>query len=292
MNFLQKYQEAKHEKRSVLCVGLDPASPYQRKDTKGAIPEKYFTSASEIEGMMNFCLDMIEKTKGSAIAYKLNMQYAIPFSLSDYKRITNATKKARAIAILDIKLGDIGTSNDACFYWAAQAGFDAVTFSPFAGNIEEASRSARARGMALIVLTLMSNPEAGTFMRAPVSKSPVEWDSNMMGGAATPKIKDPMPAYLWIAQEIARCGAEGAVVGATNTQAHELKQIRELAGKGVVFLVPGVGAQGGDAERAIMHGGENLLINVGRDIIYADNPKKAAEEHSRKFNDLIARKSP
>ncbi|MFA6036396.1 MAG: orotidine 5'-phosphate decarboxylase / HUMPS family protein, partial [Candidatus Micrarchaeia archaeon] len=158
MNLLQKYQAAKQEKKSVLCVGLDPASPYFRKGEKNAIPEQYFGSASEIEGMMGFCLDMIEKTRNTAIAYKLNAQYALPFSLSDYKRITAAAKKSRALAILDIKLGDIGASNDACFYWAAQAGFDAVTFSPFAGNLAEAAKLSKARNIGLFVLTLMSNP--------------------------------------------------------------------------------------------------------------------------------------
>jgi orotidine-5'-phosphate decarboxylase len=271
MNLLQKYQAAKQEKKSVLCVGLDPASPYFRNEPKASIPAQYFSSASEIEGMMSFCLDIIEKTRGQAIAYKLNAQYALPFSLSDYKRITAAAKKSRALAILDIKLGDIGASNDACFYWAAQAGFDAVTFSPFAGNIAEAARSAKARNIGLFVLTLMSNPEAGTFMRA--------------------NLAEGQPAYLWIAQEIAKNGIEGAVVGATNTHALELKQMRELAGRGVIFLVPGVGAQGGDALNIILHGGENLLINVGRDIIYSQNPKKAAEDYSRKFNELISKRS-
>lgn len=270
MSLLQKYQSARHEKKSVLCVGLDPATPYMRKDSKSAIPSQYFSTASELEGMMAFCLDMIEKTKGPAIAYKLNAQYGLPFSLADYKRITSAAKKARALTILDIKLGDIGSSNDACLYWAAQAGFDAITFSPFAGNLAEAARLSKARNIGLFVLTLMSNPEASTFMRA-----------NLAG----------TPAYLWIAQELARHGIEGAVVGATNTQALELKQMREIAGKGVVFLVPGVGAQGGDAANVIMHGGENLLINVGRDIIFSQNPKKAAEEYARKLNDLMGRHS-
>ena len=269
MALLGKYLAARRAKDSVLCVGLDPASPYMRKGEQ-AVPAEYFRTASELEGLLTFCLEIVEKTGKWAVAYKLNAQYALPFSLADYKRITAAIKKQNSFAILDIKLGDIGSSNEACFYWAAQAGFDAVTFSPFAGNVSEAARQARERGLGLFVLTLMSNPEAGTFMRAPIANA-----------AGTTQ-----PAYLWIAQEIAKNGIEGAVVGATNTTALELKQIRDTVGKDVIFLVPGIGAQGGDAERIFGHGGENLLINVGRSIINSSNPRKAAEDFCANFRGM------
>lgn len=267
MSLLTKYLAARRAKNSVLCVGLDPASPYMRKGAQ-AVPADYFKTASELEGLLSFCLEIVEKTGKHAAAFKLNAQYALPFSLADYKRITGAVKKQGAFSILDIKLGDIGSSNEACFYWAAQAGFDAVTFSPFAGNVGEAARQARERGLGLFVLTLMSNPEAGTFMRTPIAAA---------GG---------MPAYLWIAEELAKNGIEGAVVGATNTTALELRQIRDAVGKDVIFLVPGIGAQGGDAERIFGHGGENLLINVGRSIINAPNPRKAAEEFCLNFRGM------
>ena len=268
MALLNKYLNARREKNSVLCIGLDPASPYMRQGGQ-AVPVNYFKTASELEGLLSFCLEIVEKTGKWAAAFKLNAQYALPFSLAEYKRITSAIKKQGSFSILDIKLGDIGSSNEACLYWASQAGFDAITFSPFAGNIGEAAKQARERKLRLFVLTLMSNPEAGTFMRAPLAAA---------GGK---------PAYLWIAKEIAKNGIEGAVVGATNTTALELKQIREAAGKDVMLLVPGIGAQGGDAERIFGHGGENLLINVGRSIINAPNPRKAAEEYCMKFRGMI-----
>ncbi|VVC04434.1 Orotidine 5'-phosphate decarboxylase [Candidatus Burarchaeum australiense] len=266
MTVLSKYLSIRRQKDSVLCVGLDPASPFMRKGEQ-AVPADYFKTASELEGLLSFCLDIIEKTGKYAVAFKLNAQYALPFSLAEYKRITSAIRKQNAIAILDIKLGDIGSSNEACFYWASQAGFDAVTFSPFAGNIVEAARQARERNLGLFVLTLMSNPEAGTFMRSIL---------------ATGK-----PAYLWIAEELAKNGIEGAVVGATNTTALELKQIRDAVGKDVIFLVPGIGAQGGDAERIFGHGGENLLINVGRSILTAPNPRQAAEDFAFNFRGMM-----
>jgi len=265
LGLLKKYLAIKAEKDGNLCVGLDPASPYMRKDAS-TVPGDYFKSSSELEGLLSFTLDVIEKTGLWATAFKVNAQYAIPFSLAEYKKMTSAIKKEGALAIFDIKVNDIGSSNEACFYWAAQAGFDAVTYSPFAGNVGEAATQAHARNIDLFVLTLMSNPDAKVFMRS--------------------KIENGKPGYEWIASQIAQHKCAGAVVGATNTTAQEIKRIRELAGEDVIFLVPGVGAQGGDAERIFLNGGENLLINVGRSIIYSKNPRKTAEEYVKRFRNL------
>jgi len=59
---------------------------------------------------------------------------------------------------LDHKLGDIGSTNESALFWISDMGFDAFTFSPFAGNIETTVDTAHKRDLGVIVLTLMSNP--------------------------------------------------------------------------------------------------------------------------------------
>jgi orotidine-5'-phosphate decarboxylase len=49
------------------------------------------------------------------------------------------------------------------------------------------------------------------------------------------------------------------------------------------MLVPGIGAQSGDPEKVIRAGGTNILINVGRDIIYSANPRRKSEEYCQLF---------
>jgi orotidine-5'-phosphate decarboxylase len=77
------------------------------------------------------------------------------------------------------------------------------------------------------------------------------------------------------------------VVGATYPE--EMKKIREIVGD-MIFLVPGIGAQGGNLEEVIMNGlnsnGGGLIINSSRGIIFSENPKKEAQklcEEIRKY---------
>ncbi|MCX6778019.1 MAG: orotidine 5'-phosphate decarboxylase [Candidatus Micrarchaeota archaeon] len=200
------------------------------------------------------------------------MQYVMPLSLDDYKKINSAAHAAGLISILDNKLGDIGASNEAGIYWAAQAGFDALTFSPFAGNIEETTGFAHDKNLGIIVLTLMSNPEAKYFMR-----------DNAIGGKK---------GYEWIAHEIGRCGSDGAVVGATNKDTDAIAQIRKAIGQEKVILIPGVGAQGGDLKSTHSAFGRNILVNVGRAVLYAKNPGTAAKEYNEMLNGLVTYPRP
>ena len=69
----------------------------------------------------------------------------------------------------------------------------------------------------------------------------------------------------------------GLVVGAKDMEG--LKILRNAL-PDLPFLVPGVGAQGGDLKEVVQYGrnkaGTGLLVNVGRDIIYTDSGKKFA----------------
>ena len=53
-----------------------------------------------------------------------------------------------------------------------------------------------------------------------------------------------------------------------------------------MFLIPGIGAQKGDAEKVIKTAGKNILINVGRAIIYSESPAEKAEQYNTRFNEI------
>jgi len=246
--FLQKYLKAREEKNSTLCIGLDPALPGLRKEN--TMPDN---------NVMSFCLDIIEKTSPHACAFKLNSQYILfNLNMEQLQELNQKIHGSGSISILDHKLSDIGSSNLAAIHSASKAGFDAITFSPFAGNIKEAINQCHSNGLGIFVLTLMSNPEARIQKEFVLSGTPI---------------------YQWIATEAK--DADGLVVGLTNNATEtEIRKIREIAGKDKILLCPGLGAQGGSADK-LPEG--NSLVNVGRDIIYSKDPAKKASEFGQQL---------
>ncbi|GAG14728.1 unnamed protein product, partial [marine sediment metagenome] len=158
-DFLRKYQKARDEKDSILCAGFDPAIPNQRE--KNTLPEKYFKDNKSVEeGILAFFEEFLESVQDYCCAIKPNNQYIFHMGLKSYQKMNLMIHEQGLISILDQKIGDIGSTNDSGFYWMNKMGFDAVTYSPFAGNIAESLNAAHKVGMGLITLTLMSNPDA------------------------------------------------------------------------------------------------------------------------------------
>lgn len=266
MGFFEKYQSAVKRKNSVLCVGLDPVSIFQQD--MGATPRKYFEKKGEAEALHDFCLDLIAQTKASACAYKLNAQFALPFSATQLQSLGSAIAEAGAVSIFDNKLSDIGSSNDAALYWVKRTEFDALTLSPFAGNVLETTAEAHKTGLGVFVLALMSNPGAQYFMK----------DSVVEG----------KKGYEWIFEQGQKADADGYVVGATNPP-ELLREAKARAGDRSIFLVPGIGKQGGDAKAALDILGGNVLLNVGRDILNAEDPAQKASSYRQMFNEWLGR---
>jgi orotidine-5'-phosphate decarboxylase len=262
MPFLDEYLKAREEKNSVICLGLDPALPDQRRTD--VIKKIYAGDAGD--AILQFCLETIEATAEYCCAVKANTQYIL-FALSPSKlEILNQTIHDHGmLSILDHKLGDIGPSNESAIYWASKCCFDALTFSQYAGNIREATDMAHHQQMGIFILDLMSNPEAAGFQK---------------------KAKfNTTSFYMRVAEDAKHAGSDGIVVGATgHVTEREIQKIRKTVGEDIIILFPGVGSQGGDIKKVLKNGGENILVNVGRGIIYSDNPAATA----RKYFKLIA----
>jgi len=266
MSFRERLGALASEKDTVLCVGLDPALPSQR--AKNVISTRYLEGRDENAARLAFCLDIIEETDDFCCAYKPNQQYVAGFTSSEHNELTKAIRRAGAVSILDYKLSDIGDTLESALYHFAKWGYDAFTFNPYMGNIEIAVRLAHAQRppIGVFILALTSNPEAVRYQK-----------EALLGGR---------PLYEAVAEDIRRHGAEGCVVGATaHVGEDEIRRMRGITGPETVFLVPGVGSQAGDPEKVLRAAGENLIINVGRDIIYAQDPMGAAERYWRLFKE-------
>jgi len=258
------------EKDTVLCIGLDPALPEQRK--RQVIPNRYLSEGDENERRLAFCLGIIKETNVSCCVFKPNQQYIAGFTGKDHLELTSAIRESNAISILDYKLNDIGDSMESAFFHIGRWGYDAITFNPFLGNMERAVTIAHGLSpqIGLIVLTLTSNQEAIKYQKeATIGNKPL---------------------YQDIALDVKRHNADGCVVGATgHVTEDEMRKVREIVGEDKVLLIPGIGAQKGDPQKAMGAGGQLMLINVGREIIYSDNPHAKALEYNKLLNAMRKR---
>ena len=256
--FYEKYLKATKDKGSHININLDPALPKQRNEN--VVPERY-VSEDDAETLLNFSLDIIEQVSDYCCSIKPNTQYYLGHT-NILEKIAKKTRHEGMLAILDHKLSDIGSTNGSALYWIQKMGFDAFTFSPFAGNIQKTVEKAHEKNLGMIVLTLMSNPEA----------------EKMMINTSV----DRQPYYMYAAKTVKEAEADGCVVGLTCfVEDKYIKNIQQTVGEKVVFLLQGIGPQGGQANK--IRYVQNPLVSLGRAVIYSDNPRKAVKGYHNIF---------
>ena len=240
---------------SVLCLGLDP--------DPARLPAGF---SPDVAGVERFVTLVIEAAGPSAAAIKPNLAFYEALGsegMAALERI-RARIPADIPVVIDAKRADIGST--AARHAVAifdRLGADAVTVNPYPGGkaieplLERTDRYA-------YVLCRTSNPEAAEFQNLVV--------------AADPSIDAPAEAlHMRVARRAATWGPGGTVglvVGATApTELHEIRAVAPTLG----FLVPGIGAQGGEIEPVLRDGpatatpaaggaGRGLLVNVSRGI--------------------------
>ncbi|MGE5265311.1 MAG: orotidine-5'-phosphate decarboxylase [Acidobacteriota bacterium] len=267
MAFADKVHAAQERTRSWVCLGLDP-DPER-------IPPAF---RAREDGMVAFNRAVIDATRDCVCAYKPNLAF---YLTRGSKGIDILAQTIDAIprdmpVVLDAKFGDIESSAKGYAHFAFDVlGADAVTASPYLGGdalapfIDYADR-------AVFVLAHTSNPGSSIFQDA-------------SGGMEA--------LYLRVARFAASLkskGEVGLVVGATFPE--QLRAVR-AANPGAIFLIPGIGTQGGSLAEAVDFGeneqGIGPLINVSRSILYAsggDDFAEAARAAARKMMDDINRK--
>jgi orotidine 5'-phosphate decarboxylase subfamily 2 len=243
---------------SVLCLGLDP--------DPAALPAGF---PATIAGIERFCRLLVERAGPYAAAIKPNLAFFEAYGASGIaalERIRAAIPAAIPV-VADAKRGDIGST--ARFQAVALfdvLGADAITASPYVGAeglgpfLERADRYT-------YILCRTSNPGSD------------ELQGLVVEGQPKAGLPDE-PIYERVARRVATWGPGGTVglvVGATAPL--EMERIRAIV-PGLGFLVPGVGAQGGEVRPVLQHGpavappaagrtGGGLLVNVSRGIARA-----------------------
>jgi orotidine-5'-phosphate decarboxylase len=249
-------------KRSLLCVGLDTE--------EHLVPEHFRAESHPVRA---FNEAIVEVTHDVAVAYKLNLAFYEALGdqgwLDLEATIAYIRSKGDCFIIADAKRGDIG--NTARKYAEAfydKLDVDAVTLAPYMGRDSIAPFMGRP-GKWGIVLGITSNPGAEDFQFIP-----------------TP---DGRPLHQVVMERCAEWGTPDElmfVVGATRPEV--LAQARRSAPRHF-FLVPGVGAQGGDLNAVLdagMTADGGLLINSSRGILYAGKGKDAIPAARRAAQDL------
>jgi orotidine-5'-phosphate decarboxylase len=266
VGFFDKLERAAQRNGSLLCVGLDP-DPAQMP----------------VSDVAAFNRAIIEATAGLVCAYKPNLAFyeALGERGLAALRDTLAAIPPDIPVIADGKRNDIG--NTARAYARAlfdELGVDAATVNPYLGG-DAVEPFLEREEKAAFILCRTSNPGARDLQDLLVTAP---------GGG------EARPLFEMVAEMARRWnsrGNVGLVVGATYPE--ELKRVRRLCPE-MTFLVPGVGAQGGDVAAVMGNGldkaGRGLIINVSRQVLYASREKDfavAAAGAARQLRDEIAR---
>jgi orotidine-5'-phosphate decarboxylase len=274
MTFLDMLRGAEQRNASLLCVGLDP--------DPARFPAALRGDASRIH---DFCAAIVDATADLAIAFKPQIAYFAAHRAEDQleRLIAHIRRTAPHVpVILDAKRGDIGSTAEQYAIEAFERyGADAVTLSPFMG-FDSVEPYLRHHGKGAFLLCRTSNPGGDDLQ-----------NQRLAGVDGQPLLYEHIARLAqgpWN-----RNGQLGLVVGATYPS--ELERVRALAPT-LPLLIPGVGAQGGDAVatvRAAWRGDAAqttgpVVVSSSRAILYASSGEDfaaAARQEAQRTRDVL-----
>jgi len=261
--FVRGYKQRALAVNSVLCVGLDPTPEH--------VPPAF---GDNLKGMEDYLYAVIEIAATKVPIVKL--QYACyaamgPGEIAMIPRLVRYALSQDLLVILDGKRGDVP---DTMEHYGnevfGQYGVDACTFNPFLGETFMPTKKTQSwmpwfsKGKCAISLIRTSNPEAKQLqdLRLEDGKLLYEHLAVLVGN--------------WnasVGEQTSGLGCVGGVVGATWPD--QARRCRALAGDDVFFLIPGYGAQGGDAAGAVI-----ALRNSRGDVMGTVNSSRAITLYS------------
>jgi orotidine-5'-phosphate decarboxylase len=274
MTFLEQLQGAERQNGSLLCVGLDPEPSKFPASMKGDASKIY-----------DFCAQIVDATADLAISFKPQIAYFAAHRAEDQleKLMAHMRRTAPHVpVILDAKRGDIGATAEQYAIEAFERyGADAVTLSPFMG-FDSVQPYLKHHGKGAFLLCRTSNPGGDDLQNqrlASVEGQPLLYE-HIAKLAQGP----------WNVN-----GQLGLVVGATYPV--EIERVRSLAPT-LPLLIPGVGAQGGDAVATIKAGYRQsqgvtsgaVIVSSSRAILYASSGPdfaQAARNEAMRTRDVL-----
>ena len=244
-NFIGSLSKLWASHNSLLCVGLDP--------NLSLMPPHL---SKRDDGVFEFCTAIMDATHDLVCAFKPQIAYFADTAKEEQLRAAIEYAKDRyphIPIILDAKRGDIGSTASMYAHEAFERfKADAVTINPYMGQ-DSAQPFLDRADKGVVVLCRTSNAGGA------------EFQDLLIDGA---------PLYERVAQNVVEHWNKNnncaLVVGATNP--NQMKRVRGIVGE-MPFLVPGVGAQGGDVA-ALLNAGltkskSGLVINSSRGIIFS-----------------------
>jgi orotidine-5'-phosphate decarboxylase len=253
MTFIEQLRTAERINGSLLCVGLDPEPAKFPDAMKGDVSKIY-----------DFCAAIVDSTADLVIAFKPQIAYfAAHGAEAQLERLMEHMRRTapQVPIILDAKRGDIGSTAE---QYAKEAferyGADCVTLSPFMG-FDSVQPYLKYHGKGAFLLCRTSNPGGDDLQ-----------NQRLVGLEGQPTLFEHIASLVQGPWNLN--GQLGLVVGATYPT--EIERVRKVAPT-VPLLIPGVGAQGGDAVATVKAGyraanGETtapIVVNSSRAVLYA-----------------------
>jgi len=255
MTFLEQLRTAERQNGSLLCVGLDP--------DPGKFPGSMKGDASKI---FDFCAAIVDATADLVIAFKPQIAYfAAHRAEAQLEQLVAHMRRSapNVPVILDAKRGDIGSTAEQYAIEAFERyGADAVTLSPFMG-FDSVQPYLKYHGKGAFLLCRTSNPGGDDLQSQRLS--------SVDGAPLLYEHVAHLAQGSWNLN-----GQLGLVVGATYPA--EIERVRAVAPT-VPLLIPGVGAQGGDAVATVKAGYRSaggqttapIVVNSSRAVLYASS---------------------
>ncbi|MEO8058815.1 MAG: orotidine-5'-phosphate decarboxylase [Burkholderiales bacterium] len=259
MNFTSQLARAEAQNDSLLCVGLDP-DPSKFPGSWKDDPARIF----------DFCASIVDATRDLVISFKPQIAYFAAHRAEEQleRLIAHIHQSAPQVpVILDAKRGDIGSTAEQYAHEVFERyRADAVTLSPFMG-FDSVEPYLKYEGKGVILLCRTSNPGSADLQAQTLQSGDKVFEhiARLASGA-------------WN-----HGGQLGLVVGATYPA--EIARVRELAPT-LPLLIPGVGAQGGDAVATVRAGWQGdkagrtlapIIVNSSRAVLYASRGSNFAE---------------
>ncbi len=258
MTFLAQLSAAAKRNQSMLCVGLDP-DPSKFPDSLRGNAQKIY----------DFCAAIVDATADCVIAFKPQIAYFAAHRAEDQlERLVQHMRQAapHVPVVLDAKRDDIGSTAEQYAIEAFERyGADAVTLSPFMG-FDSVAPYLKYHNKGAFLLCRTSNPGGDDLQNQHLANLP-----------GTPLLYEHIAALAQGPWNLN--GQLGLVVGATYPA--EIERVRALA-PDLPLLIPGVGAQGGDAVATVRAGyrwsgdatgarehSGHIVVNSSRAVLYA-----------------------
>jgi orotidine-5'-phosphate decarboxylase len=269
MTFLAQLSAAAAHNQSMLCVGLDPEPSKFPGALKGNANKIY-----------DFCAAIVDATADAVVAFKPQIAYfAAHRAEGQLERLMEHIRRVAPLVpiILDAKRGDIGSTAEQYAIEAFERyGADAVTLSPFMG-FDSVAPYLKYHDKGAFLLCRTSNPGGDDLQNQRIASV------------------DGQPLLYEHIAKLAQGpwnlnGQLGLVVGATYPT--EIERVRAIAPT-LPLLIPGVGAQGGDAVATVRAGSTTqgpIIVNSSRAILYASSGNDfagAARREALKTRDIL-----